>query len=48
VDIKNGNKVYLENLTKGEKYELAYDYSERQTAMILDGGLLNYTKNIGK
>ena len=34
--------------TKGEKYELAYDYSDRQTAMILDGGLLNYTKNIGK
>lgn len=47
-NIKNGNKVVLENLTKGEKYELAYDYSDRQTAMILDGGLLNYTKNIGK
>ena len=47
-NIKNGSKVYLENLTKGEKYELAYDYSDRQTAMILDGGLLNYTKNIGK
>ena len=47
-NIKNGSKVVLENLTKGEKYELAYDYSDRQTAMILDGGLLNYTKNIGK
>ena len=46
--IKNGAKVVLENVTKGEKYELAYDYSDRQTAMILDGGLLNYTKNIGK
>ena len=34
--------------TPFEKYELAYDYSDRQTAMILDGGLLNYTKNIGK
>ena len=46
--IENGETVILENLTKGEKYELAYDYSDRQTAMILDGGLLNYTKNIGK
>ena len=47
-NIKNGSKVVLENLTKGEKYELAYDYSDRQTAMILDGGLLNYTKNSAK
>ena len=47
-NIKNGSKVVLENLTKGEKYELVYDYSDRQTAMILDGGLLNYTKNTGK
>ncbi|MBQ2694755.1 MAG: aconitate hydratase [Clostridia bacterium] len=47
-NIKNGAKVVFENLTKGEKYELNYDYSDRQTAMILDGGLLNYTKNIGK
>lgn len=46
--IENGGKVILENLTKGEKYELSYDYSDRQTAMILDGGLLNYTKNSGK
>ena len=46
--IEKGETVILENLTKGEKYELAYDYSDRQTAMILDGGLLNYTKNIGK
>ena len=46
--IENGEAVVLENLTKGDKYELAYDYSERQTAMILDGGLLNYTKKSGK
>ena len=46
--IENGEAVVLENLTKGEKYELTYDYSERQTAMILDGGLLNYTKKSGK
>ncbi len=46
--IKNGKAVVLENVTKGEKYDLVYDYSDRQTAMILDGGLLNYTKNTGK
>ena len=46
--IENGSKVVLKNLTKGEEYELSYDYSERQTAMILAGGLLNYTKNSAK
>ncbi|MGN0573370.1 MAG: aconitate hydratase [Acutalibacteraceae bacterium] len=46
--IKEGSKVVLENVTKGEKYALSYDYSDRQTAMILDGGLLNYTKNSSK
>lgn len=46
--IKDGGKAVLENVTKGEKYALSYDYSDRQTAMILDGGLLNYTKNSSK
>ncbi len=46
--IEKGETVILENLTKGEKYELAYDYSDRQTAMILDGGLLNYTKKVSQ
>ena len=43
--IENSSKVILKNLTKNEEYELCYDYSDRQTAMILAGGLLNYTKN---
>lgn len=43
--IENGGKVILRNITKGNEYELAYDYSERQKDMILAGGLLNYTKN---
>ncbi len=47
-NIENGSKVVLKNITKGEEYELCYDYSERQTAMILAGGLLNYTKNSAK
>jgi len=40
----NGESVSVENLTKNEVYELEYDYSERQTKMLLAGGLLNYTK----
>ena len=46
--IANGKKVVIKNITKGEEYELCYDYSDRQTAMILEGGLLNYTKNTSK
>lgn len=46
--ITNGSAVVLRNVTKNETYELAYDYSDRQTAMILAGGLLNYTKKISE
>ena len=46
--IAGGKPVTLKNLTKGEEYTLNYDYSDRQTAMILAGGLLNYTKNLSK
>ena len=46
--IADGKPVTLKNLTKGEEYSLNYDYSDRQTAMILAGGLLNYTKNLSK
>ncbi len=42
--IENSTEVILKNITKGEEYKLCYDYSDRQTAMILAGGLLNYTK----
>ncbi|MBQ4339048.1 MAG: aconitate hydratase [Clostridia bacterium] len=45
--IKGGSKVTLINKTTGEEYALCYDYSERQKAMILEGGLLNYTKANG-
>lgn len=45
--IKSGSKVTLINKTTGEEYALCYDYSERQKAMILEGGLLNYTKANG-
>ena len=46
--IADGKPVTLKNLTKGEEYALDYDYSDRQTAMLLAGGLLNYTKNLSK
>ena len=46
--IADGKPVTLKNLTKGEEYALNYDYSDRQTAMILAVGLLNYTKNLSK
>lgn len=46
--IADGKPVTLKNLTKGEEYALNYDYSDRQTAMILAGGLLNYTKNLSR
>lgn len=46
--IADGKPVTLKNLTEGEEYALNYDYSDRQTAMILAGGLLNYTKNLSK
>ncbi len=42
--IENGAPVTLRNETKGLIYALNYDYSDRQKAMILAGGLLNYTK----
>lgn len=39
--------VMLVNKTKNEEYSLNYEYSDRQRAMILAGGLLNYTKANG-
>lgn len=42
--IENFEKLTLTNLTKNEEYEINYDFSDRQRDMILEGGLLNYTK----
>ncbi len=44
-DSISGKKdITLKNLTKNEEYPLSYEFSERQTDMILAGGLLNYTR----
>ena len=42
--IKNSSAVTLKNLTTGEEYELDYQLSERQRDILLDGGLLDYTR----
>ncbi len=42
--IKNKTDIILKNITKNESYPLSYEFSERQTDMILAGGLLNYTR----
>ena len=42
--IQNGTPVVLENKTKNESYPLCSEFSDRQRAMLLAGGLLNYTK----
>ena len=42
--IENGEKLTLTNISKNEEYALDYDFSDRQRDMLLEGGLLNYTK----
>ena len=43
--ILNGTKITLTNKTKGISIPLEYDFSQRDKDMLIDGGLLNYTKN---
>lgn len=43
--IQNGNTVTITNTTKGFSFEAKVELSERQKAMLIAGGLLNYTKN---
>ncbi len=47
-NIEGGKPVSVRNITKNESYALSYEYSARQKAIILAGGLLNYTKNISE
>ncbi len=44
----DGTDAILENKTKNESYKLTTDYSDRQIDILLAGGLLNYTANLGK
>lgn len=47
--IENNKSVVLKNITSGEEYELdASHLSDRQRAMLVCGGLLDYTREINK
>ena len=47
--IKNNKPVVLKNITKGEEYNLDSSHlSDRQRAMLLCGGLLDYTREQNK
>ncbi|MBO5136377.1 MAG: aconitate hydratase [Clostridia bacterium] len=43
--IKNDGKIVMVNKTTGDEIELVAELSERDREMLIDGGLLNYTKN---
>lgn len=47
--IENGKEVILKNITKNEEYKLdASHLSDRQRAMLVCGGLLDYTREMNK
>lgn len=47
--IENKESVVLRNITKGEEYELDSSHlSDRQRAMLICGGLLDYTREMNK
>lgn len=47
--IENKESVVLKNITKGEEYELDSSHlSDRQRAMLICGGLLDYTREMNK
>lgn len=47
--IENNKQVVLKNITKGEEYQLDSSHlSERQRAMLVCGGLLDYTREMNK
>ena len=43
--IQNDTEIVLYNKTKGTKIPLVQEFSQRDRDMLIDGGLLNYTKN---
>ena len=47
--IENKKQIVLKNITKGEEYELDSSHlSDRQRAMLVCGGLLDYTRETNK
>ena len=45
--IQNGGKILVKNITKHTMFNATLELSERGKGMILEGGLLNYTKKNG-
>ncbi len=46
--VENDKDVVLKNITKNEEYKLVGNFSERQKAILLAGGLLDYTRELNK
>jgi aconitate hydratase len=42
--IQAGNEITVKNVTKGTTFTVTHDLTDRQIAIVLAGGLLNYTK----
>ena len=43
--IEKGGKIVLKDLTQNIEMELKCEISDRQRALLLAGGLLNYTRD---
>ena len=43
-ELKAGKPIRVKNTTKGREYTMQNSFSERQRAILMAGGLLNYTK----
>ena len=47
--IENKKQIVLKNITRGEEYRLDSSHlSDRQRAMLVCGGLLDYTREVNK
>jgi aconitate hydratase len=46
--LMNNEPFPVKNITKGTEFQATYSLSERQRKILLEGGLLPYTKNLSK
>ncbi len=47
-NVEGKDRFYVEDETKGIRFEVVLDASPRLREMLLAGGLLNYTKNASR
>ena len=45
--LESGNEMIVKNVTKGTEFTTVHNLTERQKAIIIEGGLLNYTVKAG-